>query len=669
MPLNPCQLQEVLSASSYQLIWHEPIGEICFDTREIIPELNPLFVALPGKRNGEQFIPEAIRKGVRNILSTQQVSESVNFWQVESPLRSLQQLAAVYRKQLQVPILAITGTIGKTILKETLAREFASQGIKITKNIGSYNSQLGVPVSILNQLQPNCLHLQEVATTEIGEIKSIATILQPTYGIFTRSNLKIKDSFRSQTERIQEYLLLFRSCEIVWIPETETLALELAEDMNLSYRIVSIHGNWITDLCKAILQHWFPLESIKTFLPALVDLKREIHTDSTGLTVLHEPAFVDEESLRKAIFYLLNQFPDKKRQIILGKDNITNPEDWQRIHQWIEKFSSSTQFHWINPPDTIELPPYVIRYPSTDAFQQTFSNQETVVLVKGQGLEKIVPYLTKKVNATQFRIDLTAICKNYQLVKKRIGQKKIIAMLKASAYGSGSWQIARELQMEGVDAIAVANVVEAIELRERGIRLPILVLAADRFYPELLFQYQLEPAIWSIEWLTIVQKLCEEKQTTLSIHLEIDTGMSRLGLVEADIPKVMSILRSSPYLKPETIFTHLSSSEDDSQDAFTIQQLTCFTRILNQVRELYPQIQTHFANTGAILRFSDIPCDFVRLGIGLYGVSPVKSEAIFIEAGTLRTEIIQIHSYPSGTPVGYNQAEVLKQHSRIATIP
>ena len=670
MKLNPDQIAKWIPVMQMNLPFPElEIGEIIFDTREIVPELNPLFVALPGKRNGQDFIAQAILAGVKNFLTTEPIAANVNYWQTKHTLTALQELATRFRKRLQIPVIAITGTIAKTVLKETLARELHQRKIPVTKNIGSYNSQLGVPVSVINQMQENCLHLQEVAATEPGEIQKLATILQPDYGIFTRSDLKIKDSFLSQEERILEYLSLFRTCKRVWIPETELLAIELAKETGLPIQIVSVKGNLVSDLCTAFLRDWFQDLTIPAIIPEQVNLQRELHSEQSGLTVLTETYWSDEESLRKSVFYLQNHFQDKTKQVVLGSGNLTNPGDWVSMKRWVKKFEEQIHFFWLNPPAEIELPDSVFRVDSIQDLQKQFPASGTVVLLKGQGLEKLLPFYTKKINATQFRINLNHICANFHLAKKRAGGKKVIAMLKASAYGSGSWQIARELQMEGLDAIAVANVSEAIELRERGIRLPVLVMAADRYYPELLFQYQLEPVVWSLEFLKILQKLSDERQEMLTIHLEWDTGMSRLGFVESEISDVLNILQESNYLVPFSIFTHLSSSEDPNQDEFTQHQILRFETVFQTFQRTFPEIKTHFANTGGILRFSDFDSDFVRLGIGLYGVSPVRSESDFQEAGTFRTEIVQIHAYPAGTPVGYNQSEILTKDSILATIP
>lgn len=724
------------------------------DSRQAIG--NPadiVFFALRGDHHdGHQFIGDLYQKGVRQfVVERSWLTTSgalVNcadaiFLDVDSPLQTLQQLAASHRQRFAIPVIGITGSNGKTIVKEWLAQLLASD-YTVVKSPKSYNSQLGVPLSVHQLNEHHTLGLFEAGISQAHEMSALQTVIQPTIGIFTNIGPAHDEGFKTRRQKVAEKLRLFTTADTLIYCADYT---DIDEEVNLLLRAVNPGIRlitWSTQAGKAVYQatrqgnvltldaehgHWsltLPFADSTSIQSAVaenlthclvtlltlgitdqatlqgrlnrlrpVSMRLELKEGIHNCVVIDDSYNNDVAGLQLALNFLTQQTHQLKKAVVLS-DVLQSGQDETDLYQTIARLIQEhgiTQFVGIGPVisrHADRFPPDSRFFDTTDQFlaenvADTF--RQTAILVKEARpftFERIVNRLQRKVHGTVLDINLDALTHNLNYYRDKVGSStKIMVMVKAFAYGSGSAEVAQLLQFHRVDYLAVAYADEGVSLRQNGITLPIMVMnpAPETF--TALLEYHLEPEIYSLrllhEWADFVEaaagqhvKGSESDMATRSpqIHLKLDTGMHRLGFTEGELPAVVSYLHQHPTLTVATVFSHLAGADDAQFNEFSQQQFGQFRRGAGLLEDgLGYRPTRHLLNSAGIVRFPDYTLDMVRVGIGLYGVESSRLEPGRVRpVGTLKTTISQIKTIPAGESVGYSRRGVLTHEARIATL-
>lgn len=708
----------------FQGIWPTPVVRyISFDSRTIAHGAETIFVALrTDNRNGTEYIHQAYEKGVRHfIVDTPLEIRDVNYVVVDDTLDFLQRWAFHHRLSIeQYPIIALTGSNGKTTVKEWAAT-LMEEDLRIVKSPMSYNSQLGVAISLLHLRPQADIALIEAGISEAGEMAALTAMIQPNVGVLTHMGDAHQAGFANASEKLSEKLSLFSDCEqvittsfqsevqeeypdIPWesigFQETDALRMLSATqdttgwDISLKDEagIVKLHlplpgqAN-LENAALAILiarKQGISWETIERRIRLLhpVEMRTEIISDHSLVTILNDSYNADADSVRNAFQQLL-QYKARPRQAIILSDlphqGILQEDIQLALWQEARQLVGEEQVYVVGP--------VFVRLVSNNSFKTVEDLQQqvdvgrfnqTTVLLKGArtvALERLIPWLQRKPNAASFRIDLNRLSHNYRYLKSRLpDQVKIMAMVKAASYGSGTWEIAQYLEKEGVEYLAVAYPSEGIALREAGIETPIMVMNPDPRSVTELIRYDLEP---EISHLALLERYLQTSRLKGSqranIHLNMETGMGRLGFRESDLPELISIISQYPDVRIISIMSHLAAADEQNHERFSREQISKFHEmadVLTSSLGIFPF--RHILNTAGVLTFPEQAMDMVRLGIGLYGIDPTAAQAAngnLKEIGSLHAYISDIQEYPAGTSIGYGRSQETTRTTRIATVP
>lgn len=734
----------VIGAPAPAIDWE--IDQLLLDSRKV-PVLRadapgPLFFALKGNsRNGHQFIPELYEKGIRSFVVSQPVNASLYpeavFLQVRDGLEALQQLAAWHRSRFSLPVTGITGSNGKTVVKEWLA-QLLDPGVRLVRSPKSYNSQIGVPLSVWQLNEETQLAVFEAGISLPDEMEKLEKIIQPQTGILTNIGEAHSKGFADAKQKAIEKLKLFVHCDqLVYSPDHL-----LPEDLDIPAALASLTGGKIPALYtwSRKQQAWLTVERIQryaahtliearrgdTFItfeipftdeasvdnaltccctllmmnyaPAVitermkhlqrVDMRLELKKGINQCTLINDSYSADVNSLRIALDFLDQQSGWPKRTVILSdllQSADPDPLLYARIISEL-KHHHVTRLIGIGPHISVVLEeareagllPEIEWYSDTESFLQRFLSsrfREEMILVKGArvfGFERIVQVLEQKVHQTVLEINLNALVHNVKLFQEQLRPGvKVMAMVKAFAYGSGGAEIAGILQFHKIDYLGVAYADEGAELRRAGISLPIMVMNPEPAAFDLITEYNLEPDLYSFAMLHDFEAyLKADGRNAYPVHIEIETGMNRLGFALEDAQALASALAESPRLRVQSVFSHLAASEDPAEDTYTMAQFdryhTAITILQNTLQ--YPFIR-HISNTAATSRLPQLQLDMVRLGIGMYGIDSAGVLRNQLEpVATLKTTIAQIKHLKKGESVSYNRRGVVVRDSLIATV-
>jgi alanine racemase len=731
--LNFHSLPELIPGSKLISTTDDPctLTEISVDTRDIKNGKNLIFLAIKGpNHNGHKFIKDAYDKGVRNFI-VEKAEEyhpyyinlpKANILQVPNSIQALQKIASSYRKKFQCPVVAITGSNGKTIVKEWLT-EILSTVYTVTSNPKSYNSQIGVPLSVFLINKDTQYGIFEAGISLPNEMENLSEIILPTLGIFTHLGEEHKENFQSTEHRIKEKIKLFKTCKTIFYRADYTLLDKLIKEtypntklINWSYDknsqaiyIASLSENNLT--LKSTIDNtkykfnlpFIDKESVENAINCIVFCLHEgldyklienkievIQATPMRLTLkkgINNCQIIEHSynnninSLKQSLEFMHRQKFKQKKTIILS--------DYQNHKQNKKQFYTSIvqllvdnnidKFIGIgndlsNYRNLFESIPNTIFFLSTEEFIKNLSIDEfrdEIIIINGSKnfkFTQITQKFLKKTHFTTLEIQLDAITHNINFFRNQITPNtKIMAMVKAYSYGIGDYEIANLLQNNLVDYLCVAYVDEAIKLRKNGITLPIMVMVSTEKNFSKLIEYNLEPEVYSIDFL---EKLITIKQS-IKVHIEVDTGMHRLGLNTNELKKLITLLKENTNIHIKSIFSHLVGSSNKGHDNFTKEQITKLRDFANKVEEeLDIKVLKHILNTSGTMRFSDNQLDMVRIGIGIHGISECKTfkEKLKI-ASTLKSYIIQISHIKKGETIGYNRSFVAANNMKIATIP
>jgi Alr-MurF fusion protein len=723
------EIVALLSPASSGIEVNTIIRYLCTDSRQISFPEETLFIALTSpRRNGHLYIAAAYERGIRHFIVSEDPIDAefpgALFVKVPDTLAALQTLAAFHRQKYSLPVIGITGSNGKTIIKEWLY-QLLSPDKNICRSPRSYNSQIGVPLSVWQLNSHHQLGIFEAGISTTGEMQKLQSIIRPTLGIFTTLGSAHDEGFTSREEKIHEKWNLFRSCGSVICRIDDELTRKQALTSGLPiiswgfhpeaiYHIHHIkredrltvigllHGADSYDFAipftddasvenalhvvVTCLHEKMPADVIRERLQGLhaLHMRLEWKKGINNSLLLNDSYSYDLSSLEIALNQLKQQAGNSKLMAILSDlPGIAGEAAYQHIaHLLAQKGvlnlvgvgSEMAKHQSVFTGQGISTQ----WFPSTSSFLEEWDRQQvekTTFLVKGGRVfefEKIAAVLQQQQHETQLEISLSAL--GYNLNSYRALLKpgtKLMVMLKAFGYGSTDAELGRWLQHHGVDYLTVAYTDEGVALRQGGVHLPIMVMNPEPASFETLVSNRLEPELFSTEMVKAFEVFASgNAYTDYPVHLKLDTGMHRLGFLPGQADELVQLLQASSSLKVSSVFTHLVASENPEHDGFTYEQAGIFDTFCSKLAEALPYtFLKHAANTAAIVRHPSLHYDMVRLGIGFFGVVTPGKGALHLQPATrLITTVAQVKEVKKGQTVGYGRHAILDRDSRIATV-
>lgn len=709
------------------------ISQLLTDSRRLSDPKATLFFALETRSNdAHRFVGELYAEGVRNFVVTKFFPEwesfsDANFLKVKSSLSALQKIAASHRSRFAIPVIGITGSNGKTVVKEWLY-QLLEKDYNITRSPRSYNSQIGVPLSVWQLDEKSELGIFEAGVSMPDEMEHLEPIIKPTIGVLTKIGEAHQENFTSLQQKVMEKLELFVNCDVFIFEEDNEIVSQCVDLLVLSQKTFSWsrtnrdaplyiaavekrdnetlirysflnleHSfyipftdeasieNAINSLAVALYLHVPPHELSKRMMQLEpVAMRLELRRGKQGCLIINDSYNSDINSIRIALDFLQQRCSDRsfKKTVILSdilQSGLSPRSLYRRVSELIEK-AGVQKLIGIGPEISANSDMFTLKekkfFTSTHDFISSAvwkSFKGELILLKGARrfhFEEINSLIEERIHETQLEVDLDAVVHNFNFYKSKLKpHTKLVCMVKANAYGAGAVEIAKTLQYHRCDYLAVAVAEEGILLRNEGITLPILVLNPEVNGFEELFTNDLEPEVYNFRILDAYIKEAERRGITeYSIHLKIDSGMHRLGFLPGQTSELEQRLSNQKGLKVLSVFSHLSASESWVFDDFTRQQIDTFRRTAEAIEEAlqYP-IWKHILNSAGIERFPAGEWDLTRLGIGLYGISASGLSGPRTVC-TLKTTILQIKEIPAYETIGYGRKEKLDRNARIATI-
>lgn len=679
--------------------YEQQIDWLLTDSRSLsFPESTLFFAIRTGKGDGHAYIRDLYDRGVRAFV-VEDVPEGdwadANFLCVPNTLQALQRLAERHRDSFSIPILGITGSNGKTIVKEWLY-QMLSPDYTVTRSPRSYNSQIGVPLSVWSLWEKSQVGIFEAAISQPGEMSALQQIIQPTLGIFTCLGSAHQENFESMEQKCLEKLKLFKDAEALIYPADDNIVEKCVRQMNLKCKLIPWHstGNAIEDnkaVCRVVCQYMgMNDEVIEARLQTLepVAMRLEVKAGIRDCTLINDSYNSDLNSLDIALHFM-NRRPEregKSKTLILSDIQQTGVPPmmfYTHLSQMLEQ-QGVEQLVAIGPVISAhahcfkDLQARCTFFPDTQSFLQSplFSSlRNQLILIKGARsfcFEQITDLLEQKVHETILEVNLSAIEQNLNYYRSFLKpETKMVCMVKADGYGAGAIEVAKVLQDHRVDYLAVAVADEGVALRNAGITANIMIMNPEMSTFRTLFQYNLEPEVYSFRLLdALIHEAKQECITNFPIHIKLDTGMHRMGFDPLkDMPTLIERLKNQNAVIPRSVFSHFVGSDSDDFDSFSARQYDLFLKGSQQLQEAFHhQILRHMCNSAGIEHFPERQMEMVRLGLGLYGINS-RNNRLINNVCTLRTTILQIHDVPAGDSVGYSRRTVVERDSRIASIP
>lgn len=743
MPYEIGKIAQIIDArrlgdSTQQITW------LLTDSRSLTtnPEQTLFFALQTARNNGARFIPQLYDRGVRNFVLNEEglskldttLLKDANLLIVNHPLQALQTLAEYHRRRFHCPVVGITGSNGKTVAKEWLYQLLSKGGHKVVRSPRSYNSQVGVPLSVWGLNEDTEVGIFEAGISKPGEMDALADIIKPTIGVLTNIGGAHQENFTNMRQKCLEKLKLFRESDVIIFNADDELINSCVQETILPTRQMA----WSRKDPEALLY--------------INEIEKGEQSTKVKFTYLHEfiagfnLPFIDDASIENSLhclavyLYLLREIPEgllkgletlepvaMRLEVKEGKDgclliNDSYNSDLGSLDIALDFLGRRSESHQLKRTlilsDMLEtgwssstLYKKVAKLAETYAVErmvgvgheiskaascfekikesQFYENtaelldalnhhqlelRNEIILIKGArkfGFDALTELLEKKVHETILEVNLGAMIANLNHYRSFLKpETKMVCMVKASAYGAGSYEVAKTLQEHRVDYLAVAVADEGSELRKAGITANILIMNPELTAFKTMFDYHLEPEVYSFHLLDELVKAAEkEGVTNFPIHIKLDTGMHRLGFLPDEIPALIARLKAQNAVMPRSVFSHFVGSDSPQFDAFTRRQIAVFEKASSELQAAFPhKILRHICNTAGIERFPEAQYDMVRLGLGLYGINPINNGTLH-NISTLKTTILQIHEVPADETVGYSRRGELKRTSRIAAIP
>lgn len=711
-----------------------PINLLLTDSRSLSFSEETLFFALKTKQNdGHKYVTELYQKGVRNFVISQKLPifeglSEANLLVVGDTLAALQQLAAAHRKHFQIPIIGITGSNGKTIVKEWLY-QLLNEDKRIVRSPRSYNSQTGVPLSVWRLDEQAELAIFEAGISQPEEMEHLEKVILPQIGILTNIGSAHQEGFQTIEQKCLEKLKLFSHSETIIYEEDDEIVQHcilntIAGENFLSWskknqdaplyiskvkkgeQSTFIRYNYLQIIdgdfeipftedanienaihCLAVMLYFqITPEVISERMKKLhsVAMRLEVKEGIQNCLIIDDTYNLDFNSLELALDFQMRRAKgsELKRTLILSDLQQTGKSGrllYLEVatllkQKGIEKLIGIGK----NIGDQASLFPMGMAfYETTEEFlQSTIVNSfdKELILVKGARefhFEKISDRLQLKVHETILEVNLDAIVHNYNYYRSKLQPTtKMVCMVKAFGYGAGSYELAKTLQEHHCDYLAVAVADEGAELRKAGIYMPLMVMNPEMSSFNVLFDNDLEPEVYSFKLLKALIRAAEMQGiSNYPVHIKIDSGMHRLGFMPEEMDELTDLLTAQTALKVRSVFSHLAGSDSEAHNDYTLNQIDRFSNCANRIESAVGyKVLHHILNTAGIFRFPEHQKDMVRLGIGLYGVSSSGEEGLR-NVSTLKTTILQIKNIKAGETIGYGRKWTLTKDSRIGTIP
>ncbi len=711
------------------------ISVLLTDSRSLTYPDESLFFAIRTRNNdGHRYLCELYDHGVRNFVvdhvpSSMQHLPEVNMLVVQDVKVALQNIARHHRNNFSAPVIGITGSRGKTTVKEWLY-QLLQDDYSIVRSPRSYNSQIGVPLSIWEMNEKTDLAVFEAGISLPDEMSLLQSMIKPNLGIITNIGDEHRDGFKSMREKCEEKVMLFRDCDCIIYNGDDPLISDVVASACLTVKEIawSLHDSDRPLFISKITKHHDATDIYYSFLQrdnkitipftADTDIENAIHCLAVMLyfnrpsdllcarmsalspvgtrlnviegvnncLLIYDSYTSDFHSLMPALDFMERRATKLRSSTVIISDVMHETMDSATLYRSIaqllkqknidrvigigEEISRNSRYFDVNSTF----------YPTTSDFLAQVSTSDfdnELILIKGAAqfhFERLSDILEAKQHETVLEVNLDSVVHNYNNFRSRVKPETgIVCMVKASGYGAGSYELAKTLQSQGAAYLAVAVLDEGVDLRKAGITMPIMVLNPKVVNYKTLFSYNLEPEIYSFD---ILDEIIREAQkygiTDYPVHIKLDTGMHRLGFLEKDMPDLLAVLESQNAITPRSIFSHLAAADCPEIDDYTRQQFDYFDRCCDKLQEGFNHhILRHILNSTGITRFPEHQCDMVRLGICLYGIPtmPDRSQSDLRPVSSLHTVIISIKEWDEGTTIGYSRRGVLKRRSRIATIP
>ncbi len=714
------------------------IGWLLTDSRSLCFPEETLFFALRSQRNdGHRYIDDLYRRGVRNFVVENNSQFSIfnsqfpdaNFLVVPSPLEALQRLAERHRDEFDIPVVGITGSNGKTMVKEWLYQILSPQ-MTVTRSPRSYNSQIGVPLSVWLLNEQTEVGVFEAGISQPGEMQSLHDIIQPTIGVLTSLGAAHQKNFRSMDEKCMEKLQLFHGAKVIaydsdndtisrcirksgykgekigWSKENQSAPLYISNisssssTSSISYTYkgtcATYHLPFIDEAsiecsfaCAAVaLCLGVSPEDLDARMAQLepVAMRLEVKEGQHGCTLINDSYNSDVNSLDIALDFM-NRRPEyqgRRRTLILSDIQQTGMDKtalYKEVSDLCLKrgvdrligIGTSIQRHAevIAVGDKAFFPG-VEQFVASDLFRTL---HDEVILLKGArvfGFDHLTELLEQKVHETILEVNLNAVVDNLNFYRSFLKpETKLVCMVKADAYGAGAVEVAKTLQDHRVDYLAVAVADEGVTLRRNGITQNIMIMNPEMTAFKTMFDYDLEPEVYSFRLMDALIRAAEKEGITgWPVHIKLDTGMHRLGFnPEKDIDEVIERLKHQNAIIPRSVFSHFVGSDSDDFDRFSAMQFEKFDVASKKLQAAFShKILRHMDNSAAIEHFPERQMDMCRLGLGLYGVDP-RDNRMLHTVSTLKTTILQLRHVPKEETVGYSRKGILTRDSVIAAIP
>lgn len=718
------------------------ISFLLTDSRSLSFPEETLFFALKSERNdGHRYLKDLYKRGVRNFVVEQlpeayseksEEWEGANFLQVSSSLAALQRLSERHRDEFNIPIVGITGSNGKTMVKEWLY-QLLMPSMNVTRSPRSYNSQIGVPLSIWQLNENSRIGIFEAGISKVGEMAKLTDIIQPTIGVFTTLGMAHQENFLSLEDKCKEKMKLFRDCKVLVYPMDNDVVFRVLRQSDYKGEILgwsmndsaaqfyvqevtknetSTHIHYIykeetegeytipfiseaavenSITCAVTALHiGLTPEEIAERMPKLeqVAMRLEVKEGRNGCTLINDSYNSDLASLDIALDFMQRR-PDHKgrrRTLILSDIDQTGLTDKEMAARLADMIGSRgiDKFIAVGPklsaigklalPETVETSSFA----DTDTFLDSDcfrSLHDEVILIKGARrfrFDRITEQLVEKVHETTLEVNLSAVVANLNWYREKMAPgTKLVCMIKADAYGAGAVEIAKTLQDHRVDYLAVAVADEGVALRQAGITANIMVMNPEMTAFKTMFDYDLEPEVYSFRLLDALRHAARKEGITgWPIHVKLDTGMHRLGFnPEEDMPKLIDYLKNQNALTPRSVFSHFVGSDGDEFDDFSQKQYELYLKGADALQAAFSHhIIRHICNSAGIEHFPGRQMDMCRLGLGLYGINP-RNNAIINNVSTLKTTILQLRNVKAGDSIGYSRRTFLDRDSVIAAIP
>ena len=715
---------------------HREIADLLIDSRHLIDARVALFFALTSARNdGHKYIKELYDKGVRAFV-VRRVPEDAYpdavFIVVSDTLKALQTLAAYHRQQFDIPVIGITGSNGKTVVKEWLF-QMLSPDFNIVRSPKSYNSQVGVPLSAWQMSENNELAIFEAGISEANEMDALSKVIDPNIGVFTNIGQAHDENFISRAQKVGEKLNLFSKAEslvycmdysdiqqviirsgfnekvrlftwsrkfeeadlfvsnIVRTEKTATVTCVYHDEplvFTIPFADKASVENAIHCYAVGLLMGMKPeviAERLKTLSP--IAMRLEIKAGMNNCTIINDYYNSDVNSLSIALD-VMRHHQQHKRKVVIMSDILQSGRSEMDLYAEIGQLLKNKGVDMLigigdgisRQANKFEMESYF--YPNVADFLAHFPfsrfNNQTILLKGARAFEfeQISMELQEKAHETVLEINFNHLVNNLNHFRSRIKpETKLMVMVKAFGYGSGNLEVSNVLQFHNVDYLTVAFADEGVELRRAGINLPIMVMSPEVNSYDNIIKYHLEPEVFSFRNLEFVEKALQNlalpEAHPLNVHIKLDTGMHRLGFANDELPELISRIKTNPMLHVKSVFSHLATADNPAEDAFTLSQIKKFEEGSQIIVEAFPhKVLRHILNTAGITRFPQYQFDMVRLGIGLYGVPTCEADKGSLQpVVSLKTIINQIKHIPAGDSIGYNRHGRAEHDMRIGIVP